>query len=226
MILQIPGILSPEELVQARTLLEQANWANGDITAGSQSAQVKNNLQLPHNGPEAEALRDLIQNGLARSGIFFSAALPKQLFPPLFNCYREGMGFGNHVDNAVRNNPFNGTWVRTDISCTLFLNEPTEYEGGELIVEDTYGIHSVKGPAGSVVLYPSTSIHRVETIRQGARYASFFWIQSMVRDDSKRELLFNMDLSISNLREQHGDTDALVNITSSYHNLLRMWTEV
>lgn len=226
MLLHIPDVLTPEELAHGRALLERAPWADGRITAGSQSAQVKRNLQLPQDTPEAKELSAMVEAAVRRSGLFFSAALPKTIFPPLFNCYQGGMDFGNHVDNAVRADPFSGAWVRTDVSCTLFFTGPDEYDGGELVVEDSYGVHKVKLPAGDMVLYPSTSLHRVEPVTRGARVASFFWTQSMVRDDGRRSLLFDMDMAIASLREKHGDTEELVALTATYHNLLRQWAEV
>ncbi|OWY38002.1 Fe2+-dependent dioxygenase [Xenophilus sp. AP218F] len=226
MLLHIPEVLTAEELAHGRALLERAAWADGRITAGQQSAQVKRNLQLPQHLPEARELQALVEAALKRNGLFFSAALPKKVFPPLFNCYQGGMDFGNHVDNAVRSDPFDHAWVRTDVSCTLFFTGPDEYDGGELVVEDSYGAHRVKLPAGDMVLYPSTSLHRVEPVTRGARIASFFWTQSMVRDDAKRSLLFDMDMAISSLRREHGETEALISLTGNYHNLLRMWAEV
>ncbi len=223
MLLHIPAVLSAEELALGRELLARADWADGRITAGSQSAQVKRNLQLPQQLPEAQQLQAMVEGALQRNGLFFSAALPAKIFPPLFNCYQAGMDFGNHVDNAVRRHPFDGGWVRTDVSCTLFFSRPDEYEGGELVIEDTYGSHSVKLDAGDMVLYPSTSLHRVEPVTAGARLASFFWVQSMISDDGKRRLLFDMDAAISSLRLQLGDNEALVALTANYHNLLRMW---
>lgn len=226
MLLHIPDVLTPEELAHGRMLLSQADWADGRITAGSQSAQVKRNLQLPQHLDIARELQAMVEAALKRNALFFSAALPKTVFPPLFNCYQGGMDFGNHVDNAVRSHPFDQSWIRTDVSCTLFFSQPDEYDGGELVVEDTYGLHSVKLPAGDMVLYPSTSLHRVEPVTRGARIASFFWTQSMIRDDAKRSLLFDMDMAISQLRQQHGDTKELVTLTASYHNLLRMWADL
>ncbi|KZE29778.1 Fe2+-dependent dioxygenase [Crenobacter luteus] len=226
MLLHIPDVLTPEELAHGRALLEAAPWADGRITAGSQSAQVKRNLQLPQATAEAKELSAMVEAAARRHPLFFSAALPKTIFPPLFNRYQGGMDFGNHVDNAVRADPFSGAWVRTDVSCTLFFTGPDEYDGGELVVEDSYGVHRVKLPAGDMVLYPSTSLHRVEPVTRGARVASFFWTQSMVRDDGRRSLLFDMDMAIASLREKHGDTEELVALTATYHNLLRQWAEV
>lgn len=226
MLLHVPDVLTPEELAHGRALLERAPWADGRLTAGSQSAQVKRNLQLPQDCAEARELSAMVEAALKRNSLFFSAALPKKVFPPLFNCYQGGMDFGNHVDNAVRADPFSGDWVRTDVSCTLFFTGPDEYQGGELVVEDCYGLHQVKLPAGDMVLYPSTSLHRVEPVTAGARIASFFWTQSMVRDDARRSLLFDMDSAISSLRRTHGDNDALIMLTANYHNLLRMWADI
>lgn len=226
MLLHIPEVLTPEELAHGRALLARAGWADGRITAGTQSAQAKRNLQLPQDAPEARELQAMVEAALKRNAMFFSAALPKTVFPPLFNCYQGGMDFGNHVDNAVRSDPFSGQWVRTDVSCTLFFTGPDEYEGGELVIEDCYGSHQVKLPAGDMILYPSTSLHRVEPVTEGARIASFFWTQSMVRDDAKRTLLFDMDRAISSLRARLGDGEETVMLTANYHNLLRMWTEV
>ena len=196
MLLQIPDVLSTEQVAHARRLLDSANWVDGRITAGQQSAQVKRNLQLPESDPVARELGALILEALGANGLFNAAALPLRIFPPLFNQYRGGQSFGNHVDNALRQIPGTMTRIRTDLSATLFLCEPDEYDGGELIVEDTYGVHSVKLPAGHMVLYPSTSLHNVQPVTRGARIASFFWIQSMVRDDGERTLLFDLDTAI------------------------------
>lgn len=177
-------------------------------------------MQLPEDSPAAQAAGHIILTALGHHPIFMSAALPKRVFPPLFNCYQGGMAFGNHVDNSVRTIARTGEHIRTDVSCTLFLAEPDSYEGGELIVEDTYGVHSVKLPAGHAVIYPSTSLHRVEPVTQGARVASFFWLQSMIRDDSKRALLFDMDMNIMRLREAYGDQETIIGLTATYHNLV------
>lgn len=226
MLLHIPEVLSGESLQQVQQLLEQAEWVDGKVTAGTQSAQVKNNMQLPEDSPAAQAAGHIILTALGHHPIFMSAALPKRVFPPLFNCYQGGMAFGNHVDNSVRTIARTGEHIRTDVSCTLFLAEPDSYEGGELIVEDTYGVHSVKLPAGHAVIYPSTSLHRVEPVTQGARVASFFWLQSMIRDDSKRALLFDMDMNIMRLRETYGDQETIIGLTATYHNLVWMWAEI
>ncbi|QSA96930.1 Fe2+-dependent dioxygenase [Methylococcus sp. EFPC2] len=226
MLLHIPEVLTPEALARCRAVLENAAWVDGRVTAGTQSALVKNNRQLPEESKKAKAARAIVLEGLENSPLFFSAALPKRIFPPLFNCYEgEANAFGNHVDNAIRTMAATGQRVRTDLSATLFLSEPDEYDGGELVIEDTYGAHSVKLPAGDLVLYPSSSVHRVEPVTRGARIASFLWLESMVRETERRRLLFDMDMAILELRQTQGDTPAVVNLTGSYHNLLRMWAD-
>lgn len=225
MLLQIPGVLSAEQVKQFRSRMDAVAWVDGNVTSGHQSAQAKFNEQLPEEGAEARELGEVILSALSRSALFFSAALPKQVFPPLFNRYREGMTFGNHVDGAIRTHGPTRTRIRTDLSATLFLAAPEEYDGGELLVEDNYGTHGVKLPAGHLVLYPSTSLHRVNPITRGARVASFFWIQSMVRDDAQRTLLFDMDMAILRLAKERPGDAALVSLTGVYHNLLRMWSE-
>ncbi|MBB5019219.1 PKHD-type hydroxylase [Chitinivorax tropicus] len=226
MLLHIPNVLDTETVQHCRARLASGCWQDGRITAGSQSAQVKRNLQLPDQDPIAREVGDLILTALKHNGLFFSAALPKRIFPPLFNRYEGGMDFGNHVDNAIRTINSTGELVRTDLSCTLFLADPDEYEGGELVIEDTYGLHSVKLPAGDMILYPSTSLHRVEPVTQGARLASFFWLQSMVRSDQHRSMLFDLDMAIVSLRNRLGDAEELISLTSHYHNLLRLWAEI
>ena len=226
MLLHIPDVLTTDELTHARTLLTNAQWQDGRATAGHQAIDVKNNLQLPVQSDSARELAALVKNALARNPLFMSAALPKTTMTPMFNCYQGGMTYGNHVDNAIRSDPLTGQYVRTDVSCTLFFSHPEEYEGGELIAEDTYGLHSVKLPAGDMILYPSTSLHRVEPVTAGARLASFMWTQSMVREDAKRAMLFDMDMNIISLREQYGDSEEVVSLTALYHNLLRMWAEI
>jgi PKHD-type hydroxylase len=225
MLLRLPQVLNAEELKQLQALMQQAPWADGKITAGTQSAQVKRNIQLPETCAEAEQARQIVLKALSRNALFFSAALPKKIYPPLFNQYRDGMDFGAHIDNAVRTHAISGTHVRTDISCTLFLADPDSYEGGELVVEDTYGQQMVKLPAGDMVLYPGTSLHHVRPVTSGARMACFFWTQSMVRDDAQRTLLFDMDAAIATLREQVGDNAAVIRLTGNYHNLIRMWAD-
>lgn len=225
MLLHVPEVLTASELAECRGLLAQAQWEDGLATAGGQAAHVKRNRQLPENAPTLARLREIVTAALMRNPLFFSAALPNRILPPYFNRYEGGEHFGNHVDNAIRHawgSPLN---YRTDVSTTLFFTEPDEYEGGELIVEDTYGTHEAKLPAGDAIVYPSTSLHRVEPVTAGARVCSFLWTQSMVRDDWKRHMLFDLDMNIQKLRAQVGDTAEAVALTSHYHNLLRMWAE-
>jgi len=226
MLLHVPQVLHPDALAQLRHILAAAAWGDGRMTAGDQSAQVKNNRQLPEESADAQAARKIVLDGLAKSLLFFTAALPKRTFPPLFNRY-EGMtnAFGSHVDNAIRTRAATGQSIRTDLSCTLFISDPADYDGGELVIEDTYGSKSVKLPAGDLILYPATSVHRVEPVTRGARIASFFWIESMVREDARRRLLFDLDMSILALRDAHGDTADTIRLTGCYHNLVRMWAE-
>jgi PKHD-type hydroxylase len=225
LLLKIPRVLTKQQLQEFRELLLNTQWTDGNVTAGYQSAKAKNNLQLPEDSPEARRLGDEILAALSRSSPFISAALPARIFPPLFNCYQGGRSFGIHVDNAIRQVPGTPVKVRTDISMTLFLSDPEEYDGGELIVEDTYGSHSVKLPAGDIVLYPSTSLHRVTPVTRGRRLASFFWLQSMVASDERRALLFDLDLAIQKLREKMDDSAEVVQLTNIYHNLLRQWAQ-
>lgn len=225
MLLRIPGVLNQQALAEVQALMHVAEWVDGKVTAGTQSAQVKQNLQIPETSPHAEKARDIVLRGLSRNALFFSAALPKKIYPPLFNQYRNGMDFGAHIDNAVRTHALTGRHVRTDVSCTLFLAEPETYQGGELVIEDTYGQHEVKLPAGDMVLYPGTSLHQVRPVTKGSRIACFFWLESMVRLDVQRTLLFDMDAAIATLREQVGDTQAVVQLTGNYHNLIRMWAD-
>jgi PKHD-type hydroxylase len=226
MIVRIASVLSADEVAAIRTRLESGAWADGRMTAGYQSAQVKDNLQLPHNDPVAREVGDTVLRALERSAPFVSAALPHRVFPPLFNRYGPGMSFGNHVDNAVRQIPGTAHRLRTDVSATLFLSAPEEYDGGELVVEDTFGAHSVKLAAGDMVVYPANSLHRVQAITRGVREAAFFWVQSMVRDDGARTLLFDLDTSIRELTAQGADRDAVVRLTNCYHNLLRRWADI
>jgi PKHD-type hydroxylase len=225
-LLQIPDVLSTEQVAHARRLLDAADWVDGRVTAGRQSAQVKDNLQLPEDHPAAHELGEMILTALQNSALFASAALPLRVFPPLFNLYRGGQSFGNHVDNAIRQISGTPLRIRTDLSATVFLAQPHEYDGGELIVEDTYGVHAMKLPAGHMVLYPSSSLHRVEPVTRGARLASFFWVQSMVRDDAARTLLFDLDTSIQHLGADVADHPALVQLTAVYHNLVRRWADL
>jgi PKHD-type hydroxylase len=225
MLLQIPQLLDADQVAHCRRALDAADWADGRITAGYQSAQAKHNLQLPEDLPVARELGDLILAALQRNPLFTSAALPLKVFPPLFNRYAGGHGFGSHVDNAIR--PIRGTphRVRTDLSATLFLSAPDEYDGGELVIEDTFGTHSVKLPAGDMILYPASSLHLVRPITRGARTASFFWIQSMVRDDGQRTLLYDLDRATQQVHRDLPDSPASVQLTGIYHNLLRRWAD-
>jgi PKHD-type hydroxylase len=223
MLLAIPDVLGPEDVRYFRDRLERAGWTDGDVTAGHQSRGVKNNRQLPESSDEARELGSKVLDALDRSLLFLSAALPARVFPPLFNSYGVGQGFGNHVDNALRQVRGSTMRVRTDLSATLFLSGPDEYEGGELVVEDTYGTQAIRLPAGHMILYPGTSVHHVAPITRGQRLASFFWVQSLVRDDAQRRILFDLDMAIVRLRQDIGDTDALVSLTNTYHNLLRRW---
>jgi PKHD-type hydroxylase len=227
MLMRIAQVLLPDELRQVRALLSGADWADGRITAGDQSAVVKNNQQLPEDLPAAQQARHIVSVALARNPMFVTGALPKTVYPPLFNRYQGGANsFGDHIDNAVRTHAATARHVRTDISCTLFLNGPADYEGGELVVQDTYGEQRIKFDAGDLVMYPGTSVHRVESVTRGERLACFFWIESMVRRDDQRRLLYDMDMAILALRQAGGDTAETVKLTGCYHNLLRMWADV
>ncbi len=224
MLIHIPALLSADEVGHFRAVLEAAAWTDGRVTAGAQSAMAKNNLQIPEDAAEARQLGAIILDKLGRNEAFVAAGLPLRVFPPLFNRYDEGMGFGAHVDNTIR---FSGpVRFRTDLSSTLFLTDPADYDGGELVVMDTYGEQKVKLPAGDMVLYPASSVHRVETVTRGSRWASFFWAQSMVADDGRRALLYQMDQAIQTLAAQVGlDHPSVVSLTGAYHNLIRMWGE-
>lgn len=226
MLLHIPGLLDADALAPVQAALADAPWADGRATAGAQAALAKNNQQLPEAWAGLPALQQRVRDALAASPLFFSAALPRDISPPMFNRYGgTANAFGNHVDSAVRHVPGGGR-VRTDVSCTLFLADPASYDGGELVVEDTYGQQRVKLAAGDLVLYPGHSVHRVEPVTRGHRVASFFWVQSLVRSDPQRRLLFDMDQHLMALRSRHGEDDpALVGLTGTYHNLLRMWIE-
>ena len=226
MLLEIPDVLSIAQVAHARRLLDAADWVDGRVTAGRQSAQVKDNLQLPEDHPVARELGDMILGALQQSALFASAALPLRVFPPLFNRYQSGQSFGSHVDNAIRQIAGTPLRIRTDLSATLFLAEPNEYEGGELVVEDTFGVHAVKLQAGHMVLYPSTSLHHVRPVTGGARVSSFFWIQSMLRDDGERTLLFDLDTAIQGLIADHPGHPAAVQLTAVYHNLVRRWADL
>jgi PKHD-type hydroxylase len=225
-LLHIKQVLTPEQAADGRARVVHAQWVDGNVTSGHQSAQAKHNEQLPEDSPVARELGATILAALERSALFMSAALPKQVFPPLFNRYAGGMAFGSHVDNAVRVHAASRTRLRADLSATLFLTPPEAYDGGELLVEDTYGVHSSKLPAGDLVLYPATSLHRVTPVTRGARISSFFWIQSMVADDGRRTLLFDLDMAIVRLTRDAPSHPSLVSLTACYHNLLRMWVEL
>jgi PKHD-type hydroxylase len=227
MLLHLRQVLTPDELQRARAILADAPWILGQVTAGRQAALVKDNEQLAQQGEHAKALRALIVPALDRHTLFFSAALPRRIVPPLFNRYGgQHARYGKHVDNAIRVNADQGQRVRTDISATLFLSHPDEYEGGELVIDDTFGEKRVKLAAGDMVIYPGTSVHRVEPVTRGHRMACFFWIESMVRSDEQRRLLFDMDMHLMRLRELHDHDEAIVGLTATYHNLLRMWADV
>ena len=223
MLLPIENLLTAAEAEEFRLALEPAGWADGRITAGHQSALAKRNLQLPQHDALAQQLATRLLERLASHPLFIAAALPHKVFPPLFNAYRDGMDFGSHIDNAIRGDEDK---LRTDISCTLFLSPRDSYDGGELVVEDLYGSHAVKLGAGSLVLYPASSLHRVTPVTRGVRYASFFWVQSLVRDPLQRRMLLDLDLSIQGLRRAHGESAELVTLSGLYHNLLRRWADL
>jgi PKHD-type hydroxylase len=226
MLLPIPDVLTAEQVLRSRQLLDQADWVDGRVTAGHQSALAKDNMQLPEGSPAARELGGMVLSALEQNALFISAALPARVFPPLFNRYQGGQAFGTHVDNAIRQVTGTSHRIRTDLSATLFLTNPEEYDGGELTVEDTYGTHSIKLPAGHLILYPATSLHHVRPVTRGARLASFFWIQSMVRDDGERTLLFDLDVAIQRLNGEGPGHPSAVQLTGVYHNLLRRWAEV
>ncbi|MBT0962612.1 Fe2+-dependent dioxygenase [Denitromonas iodatirespirans] len=226
MMLHVPEVLTRDELAECRALLADAPWMDGAATAGGQAVRIKRNAHLPEDAPAMGRLRSLVRGALARSPLFLCAALPLKSYPPLFNRYADGGTYGNHVDNALMGMEGGQHPVRSDVSCTLFLTEPDDYGGGELVVEDTYGTHRAKLPAGDMILYPSTSLHRVEPVTRGARVSCFFWSQSMVRDDWKRSMLFDLDRNIQALRASIGDQAPVVALTSHYHNLIRLWAEV
>lgn len=225
MMLRIPSLLTPDEVRDCRQALEQATWQDGRTTAGSLAVKVKSNLQLPIDSPTAARLGHLILDRLGRNPLFLSAALPLRVLPPRFNRYEGGGTYGNHIDNALFVIPGTAIKVRTDVSTTVFFSDPKEYEGGELIVEDTYGHQSVKLAAGDAIVYPGTSLHRVNPVTRGTRYASFFWTQSLVKSDEQRRLLFDLDQSIQQLTVDHPDHAKLSALSGTYHNLLRMWSE-
>ena len=226
MLLNIPEVITQDEVRHARELLKTAPWTDGRASAGVQARQVKNNEQLPHDCDAAKQIRAMVLRGLDRHAIFFSAALPKRVFTPRINRYGgEANTYGNHVDNAIRFAPDTGLRVRTDFSCTVFLADPDEYDGGELVVQDTFGEQRVKLRAGDMVLYPGTSVHKVEPVTRGYRLACFFWIESMVRSDEQRRLLYELDMHLLQLRKEHGEGPSTTALTGTYHNLLRMWAD-
>ena len=226
MLIPIPDVLTAEEVANARALLDEAEWVDGRVTAGHQSALAKNTLQLAEGSAAARQLGEIIVSALERNPLFIAAALPLRVFPPLINRYQEGHEFKTHVDNALRQVPGTAHRIRTDVSATLFFSRPDEYDGGELVVEDTFGTHSVKLPAGHLILYPATSLHHVRPVTRGARLASFFWVQSMVKDDGCRTLLFDLDTSIQRISQDMPGHPAAVQLVGVYHNLLRRWAEV
>ena len=226
MILHIPKVLDEPQVAHCREAMERASWVDGRVTAGHQSAVVKDNRQLPDGGPEARQLGDMIVGALERCPLFITAALPLRVFPPLFNRYEGGEKFGAHLDNSIRQIPGTGYRIRTDLSATLFLSKPDEYDGGELVIDDVFGAHSAKLPAGDMVLYPASSLHHVMPVTRGVRFASFFWVQSMVRDDGQRALLFDLDVAINKINQALPNHAAVVELTNCYHNLLRRFAEV
>jgi PKHD-type hydroxylase len=230
MLVRIPNLLSAEQVAHVRGQLAASDWVDGRATAGAQSAGAKHNLQVPEDAPAARALGEIILGALGQNERFMSASLALRVFPPLFNRYDPGMNFGAHIDNAIRFvKPSLGSGsairVRTDMSATLFLTDPGDYDGGELVVEDTFGSHSVKLPAGDLVLYSATSRHHVTPVTRGSRWSSFFWVQSMVRDEAARGMLFELDAAVQGLRKQVGDTQEVVSLTGLYHNLVRRWAD-
>ncbi|KRA56149.1 PKHD-type hydroxylase [Caulobacter sp. Root655] len=225
--IQIPDVLTPDEVAHCRAVLDAADWIDGNATSGFQAAMAKNNQQLSQDGAAAREVGAIITQALQANPLFVSAALPRAILPPLFNRYGVGMGFGDHVDNAIRRDPSTGLPLRTDLSATLFLSDPDDYDGGELVVEDAFGSHIVKLPAGGLILYPASSLHHVTQVTRGVRTASFFWIQSLVRDDARRALLLDIDVAIQRLSGAVGAVDpSVLSLTGTYHNLLRMWAEV
>jgi PKHD-type hydroxylase len=225
MLLHIPNVLSKDQVAQCLAALAKAPWEDGRVTAGYQSAKAKDNDQVPQDSETAHRLGEVVVGALNRCPLFISAALPHKVYPPMFNRYGVGKNFGGHVDNAIRSVPGTPVRVRTDLSATLFLSAPEDYDGGELDIEDTFGVHSVKLPAGDMILYPATSLHNVRPVTRGARLASFLWIQSMVRDDGERTLLYDMDCVIGEMNRTMPDSPAAVKLMACYHNLLRRWAD-
>ncbi|HMJ07612.1 MAG TPA: Fe2+-dependent dioxygenase [Pyrinomonadaceae bacterium] len=226
MLVQIPNVLNTEQVAAFRRTLEAAAWVDGAVTAGHQSRLAKSNMQLSEDDPAAIEMGDLIMAALERDPLFIAAALPKKIFPPLFNRYSGGQNFGTHIDNAIRQVTGTAHRVRTDLSATLFLADPGEYDGGELVIEDNFGVQRIKLAAGSLILYPASSLHHVTPVTRGTRLASFFWIESMVRDDGQRAILFDLDLSIQEVAAESPDSRSAVKLTGVYHNLLRRWADV
>lgn len=231
MLITISQLFTKDQVAEARQQLLAADWIDGRVTAGYQAQEVKRNAQIPEGSAAHQALGEMVLKALAQSPRFISAALPSRVFPPMFNSYAGGQTFGTHVDTAIRQDVRTGQRIRTDLSATLFLTEPDEYDGGELVVEDSYGTHSVKLPAGDMVLYPATSLHRVDPVTRGARVSSFFWVQSIVRDDGQRTLLFDLDTAIQRIAasanaQSSGIKESSVQLTGVYHNLLRQWAEI
>ena len=229
MMIHIPQVLTKDQVARLRALIDAAAWIDGNATSGAQSALAKRNEQLPEDSPAAKAAGEAILDALSANPLFVTAALPQTVFPPLFNRYGGGQTFGVHIDNSIRQSRDGTVRIRSDLSATLFLTEPEDYDGGELLVEDTYGVHEVKLPAGDMILYPASSLHQVTPVTRGARTSSFFWIQSLIRDDAKRALLFQMDIAIQQLAGKVGagaGAPELVSLTGTYHNLLRMWAEL
>lgn len=226
MLVQIPELLSKADVAALRARIDRAEWTDGNETSGHQSGKAKDNEQLPEFSDLAQAEGQALLQALEKNPLFISAALPARIYAPLFNRYALGKSFGDHVDNAIRRRRGTDFRIRTDLSATLFLSEPDEYEGGELVIEDTFGAHAVKLAAGDMILYPSSSLHRVTPVTRGVRTAAVWWVQSLVRDDAARTLLFDMDLAIRALSVKNGDDPAIVSLTGVYHNLLRRWAEV
>ncbi len=226
MILAIPDVLKPEQLAEARRLLESAEWVDGKVTAGHQGARVKDNQQIPAEHPVARQVGEMLLRALSQNALFMSAALPLHILPPMFNRYSGGQQFGTHVDGSIRQIPGTPHRIRTDVSCTFFFAGPEEYDGGELVIEDTYGAKSVKLPAGHMILYPSTSLHHVTPVTRGTRLCSFFWLQSMIREDARRALLFDLDVGIQRVGASQPGHPGVVQLTGVYHNLLRQWAEM
>ncbi len=226
MLLCIPHVLSPEQAAQARQHLDGASWINGSATAGHLAARVKNNEQLDPANPVAREIGGMILQALSQNPLFLSAALPLRILPPMFNRYGPGQTYGFHIDGSIRNIPGTPVRIRTDLSCTLFFSEPEEYDGGELQIDDTYGRQSVKLPAGHMVLYPSTSLHQVTPVTRGTRTSAFFWLQSMIREDTERALLYHLDTALQALIADHPEHRSITALTGTYHNLLRHWAEM